>query len=152
MESTNALLTGYACALSTNDLCNHIQSHIHPDTMTASATAELHLLDDYKKYKCALKVIDDAHICTDELLKSAVCQMMSTSLTTSSNPSSKRLNNTWPSTSNPTVSATSQSDGTSTHSSDCCPSLTTVEHTLLTQHGSCFQCCHFYQTTSPQHV
>jgi hypothetical protein len=36
VKSTNALLLGHACALSTTNLCNHIQSHIHPDTMTAS--------------------------------------------------------------------------------------------------------------------
>jgi hypothetical protein len=80
VESTNALLLGHACALSTNDLRNHIQSHIHPDTMTACTTAELHLVTNYKKYKRALKVIDDACIRADELLKAAVQQMMSTSL------------------------------------------------------------------------
>ena len=69
VESTNALLTRHACALSTNDLRNHIQSHIHHDTMTTSTTAELHLITDFEKYKCTLKVIDDARIHANELLK-----------------------------------------------------------------------------------
>ena len=84
IESTNMLLLGHTCALLTNVLHNHIQSHIHQDTMTASTTAELHLITNYKKYKCALKVINNACIHADELLKSAVKQMMTTSLTTTS--------------------------------------------------------------------
>jgi hypothetical protein len=82
VESTNALLLGHTCALSQNDLRNQIQSHIHPDTMTVSTTAELHLITDYEKYKPALKVIDDARIRADELLKVAVKQMMATTLST----------------------------------------------------------------------
>jgi hypothetical protein len=58
LKSTNALLNGHACKLSNEDLRNHIQSHIHPDTITAATTAELHLIT-YKKYKRSLKVIDD---------------------------------------------------------------------------------------------
>jgi hypothetical protein len=76
VESTNALLQGHACELSQADLCNHISSHIHPDTMTAATTAKTDLIADYEKYKRALKVIDDARIHTDELLKAAVKQMM----------------------------------------------------------------------------
>jgi hypothetical protein len=69
VESTNALLQGHACALSEADLHNHISSHIHPNTMIAATTAETHLIDDYEKYKWALKVIDNTRIHADELLK-----------------------------------------------------------------------------------
>ena len=72
VESTNALLLSHACALSTNDLCNHIQSHIHPDTMTAATTAKLHLVTNYKKYKHMLKVVDDTHVQADGDRKSVV--------------------------------------------------------------------------------
>jgi hypothetical protein len=51
LEYTNALLAGHPCALSNNDLCNHIQSHVHADTMTASTAAELHLTTNYEKYQ-----------------------------------------------------------------------------------------------------
>jgi hypothetical protein len=76
LESTNALLNGHVCKLSNADLRNHIQSHVHADTMTAATTAELHLIVEYKKYKRRLKVIDDARIRADELLRAAVKQMM----------------------------------------------------------------------------
>jgi hypothetical protein len=137
VESTNALLLGHACALSTNDLRNHIQSHIHPDTMTACTTAELHLVTNYEKYKRALKVIDDARIRADELLKAAVQQMMSTSLISkrSHNPRSTATSSTAVSTA-PTA--------TMSRSSDRCPPLTSVECALLTEHGGCFRCRQFY--------
>jgi hypothetical protein len=77
LESTNALLLNHVCKLSDDDLRNHIQSHIHPDTMTAATVAELHLITEYNKYKHALKVIDDTRIRADGLLKAAVKQMMS---------------------------------------------------------------------------
>ena len=81
IESTNMLLLWQACALPTNNLCNHIQSHIHPDTMTASTTAKLQLVTDYK-YKHTLKVLDDAWVHVNELLKAVVKQMMSSLLNT----------------------------------------------------------------------
>jgi len=77
LKSTNALLNGHVCKLSDKDLRNHIQSHIHPNTMTAATTAKLHLIVSYEKYKCSLKVIDDAQVRADGLLRSAVKQMMS---------------------------------------------------------------------------
>ena len=76
LESTNALLNGHTCKLSDDDLRNHIQSHIHPDTMTAATTAELHLIVSYDKYKRSLKVVDDARVRADNLLRSVVKQMM----------------------------------------------------------------------------
>ncbi|KIM75263.1 hypothetical protein PILCRDRAFT_79212 [Piloderma croceum F 1598] len=51
LESTNTLLNGHVCKLSDNDLRNHIQSHVHPDMMTATTTAELYLIASYDKYK-----------------------------------------------------------------------------------------------------
>ena len=38
VESTNTLLLGHPCVLSTSDLHNYIQSHIYPDTMTSVLT------------------------------------------------------------------------------------------------------------------
>jgi hypothetical protein len=70
-------LLNHVCKLSDDDLRNHIQSHIHPDTMTTATVAELHLITEYNKYKCALKVVDDTRIRADGLLKAAVKQMMS---------------------------------------------------------------------------
>ena len=137
VESTNVLLLGHACALSTNNLRNHIQSHIHPDTMTACTTAELHLITDYEKYKHALKEIDDMHICADELLKAAVQQMMSTSLI------SKHLHNSHSTATSSTAISTAPTVMMSC-SSDHCPPLTAVEHALLTKHDGCFCCCQFY--------
>ena len=109
VESTNALLLSHACALSTHDLHNHIQSHIHPDTMTASTTAELHLVTDYEKYKRALKVVDDARVRADKLLKAAVKQMMVTSLTAANNVP-KRSNASHSIATNYTVTANAPSD------------------------------------------
>jgi len=63
LESTNSLLQDYVCKLSDADLRNHIQSHVHVDTMSAATVAELHLITEYSKYKRALKVVDDARIC-----------------------------------------------------------------------------------------
>lgn len=51
LESTNVLLQGHVCQLSDNNLRNHIQSHIHADTMTAATATELHLVTEYDKYK-----------------------------------------------------------------------------------------------------
>src|SRR5882762_1742985 len=143
VESTNALLLGHPCALSTNDLHNHIQSHIDPDTMTTSTTAKLHLVTDYEKYKCALKVVDDACVCADELLKAAVQQMMQTSLTITNN-SAKCAHSSRPTATSSTVTSTTPADRTTSHSSDCCPPLTTIERALLTEYSGCFRCCCFY--------
>jgi hypothetical protein len=44
--------------------------------MAAATIAELHLINTYKKYKCSLKVVDDARIRASDLLKAAVKQMM----------------------------------------------------------------------------
>lgn len=142
VESTNALLAGHACALSTNDLRNHIQSHIHADTMTASTTAELHLITDYEKYKRALKVVDDARIRADELLKAAVKQMMTTAIATNTSLA-KRANNARSTATTSTVSATSTDNSTS-RSSDRCPPLSAVERALLAEHSGCFRCRRFY--------
>jgi hypothetical protein len=44
------------------ELRNHIQSHVHPDTMSAATHAELHLIVDFPAYKCGLRTIDDARV------------------------------------------------------------------------------------------
>ena len=137
VKSTNTLLLGHACTLSTNDLHNHIQSHIHPDMMTTCTTAELYLVTDYKKYKCALKVIDNTHICADELLKATIQQMMFTSLI------SKCSHNSHSTATSSTAVSTTATD-MMLCLSDRCPPLTSVEHALLTEHGGCFHCCQFY--------
>lgn len=79
LESTNTLLNSHVCKLSDNNLHNHIQSHVHPDMMTAATTAELQLIASYDKYKCSFKVVDDARIRADDLLCAAVkesCQQV----------------------------------------------------------------------------
>ena len=141
VESTNALLLGHTCALSQNDLCNHIQSHIPPDTMTASTTAELHLITDYEKYKRALKVIDDACIRADELLKAAVKQMMATTLSTNTTLSKRSHSR---STATSSTAASAAPDSSSSRSSDRCPPLSALEHALLSEHSGCFRCRRFY--------
>jgi hypothetical protein len=55
LELTNALLQNHVCKLSDTDLRNHIQSHVHPDTMTAATVAELHLIVEYEKIQARLE-------------------------------------------------------------------------------------------------
>jgi hypothetical protein len=131
------------CALSTNDLRNHIQSHIHPDTMTSSTTAKLHLITDYKKYKHALNVLDNAWICADELLKAAVKQMMST-LLNANTTFNKCSNNSRSATGTSATILTTSMNTTPSRSSDHCTPLTTIECTLLSEPGGCFRCRRFY--------
>jgi hypothetical protein len=142
LESTNTLLSGHTCALSTNDLQNHIQSHIHSNTVTASTTAELHLITDYDKYKHTLKVINNAHIHADNLLKATMQQMWTTS-TAINNSLMKHIHKAVTTSSSTTLSA-AVTGGTTSHSADCCPPLTTVKRALLMEHSGCFHCCHFY--------
>lgn len=132
VESTNALLLSHTHALSMNSLCNHIQSHIHPDTMTAATTTELHLVTDYKKYK--------------HMLKAAIHQMMSTFITTS-NSMAKCSHN--PHTSmNSSATSTINVDRPTSCSSNHCPPLTAGEHSLLVEHSGCwcFYCDHIAPT------
>jgi hypothetical protein len=143
VESTNALLLDHPCVLSTNDLCNHIQRHIDPDTMTTSTTAKLHLVTNYEKYKHTIKVVDDAHVCADELLKAAVQQMMQTSLTIANN-SAKCAHSSCPTATSSTMTSTTPADYTASCSSNHCPPLTTIEHALLTEYSGCFHCHCFY--------
>jgi hypothetical protein len=77
LESTNMMLEGHPCKLSTNSLHNHIQSHVHADTMTTSTQAKLYLEMNYEKYKCDLKVVDDVCVCAEELLKNTVKALIS---------------------------------------------------------------------------
>ncbi|KIM80694.1 hypothetical protein PILCRDRAFT_9497 [Piloderma croceum F 1598] len=136
LESTNALLKGHVRKLSDDDLRNHIQSHVHANTMTAATTAELHLIVEYEKYKCALKVVDDARIRADELLRAVVKQMMVQP--SSAHPQFPRSNMT--SLSSTTVVNTSSS----THTLDRLPALTSAERALLVEHNGCFKCRCFY--------
>ncbi|KIM74439.1 hypothetical protein PILCRDRAFT_14457 [Piloderma croceum F 1598] len=62
LECTNALIKGTTCELNDTELRNHIQSHVHPDTMSAATHAELHLIVDFPAYKHGLRMIDDACI------------------------------------------------------------------------------------------
>jgi hypothetical protein len=141
VESTNALLHGHACQLSEADLRNHIQSHVHADTMAAVTVAELHLIASYDKYKRSLKVVDDARIRADELLKAAVKQMMV--LPSHGRRLGGNRSNTVPSTSS--ASATTTAANTSNaHTSDRIPPLTTAERALLVEHDGCFKCRQFY--------
>jgi hypothetical protein len=140
LKSTNTLLLGHTCHLSKVDLRNHIQSHIHADTMTSTMIAELHLLNTYNKYKHALKVIDDARIRADELLKSALKQMMiqPANICHPSNP--RHGTSSSSTTSNMLVSTTNS------RTPNRVPSLTAVERALLVNHNGCFKCRHFYTT------
>ena len=142
VESTNALLLGHACALSMNDLHNHIQSHIHPDTMTAATTAKLHLVTNYEKYKCMLKVINDACVRADRLLKAAIHQMMTTSLTASN--STSNCSQVPHTSTNFAGTSTVPANRPTSCSADHCPPLTMGERALLTEHGGCFHCQCFY--------
>jgi hypothetical protein len=141
LESTNALLQNHICKLSDTDLRNHIQSHVHADTMTAATVAKLHLIVEYDKYKQALKVIDDARVRSDELLKAAVKQLMLQS------PSSNHraiMNRT--ATSSSTSNATTAVNTSSTCTPDRVPALTPKERSLLVEHEGCFKCRCFYTT------
>jgi hypothetical protein len=140
LESTNALLNGHTCKLSDADLRNHIQSHIHPDTMTAATTAELHLIASYDKYKRSLKVVDNARIRADDLLRSAVKQMMSQP-TSVRRAVITRFNS----------AASSSSSSTAINPSAACtpdrlPTLNAAECALLMEHKGCFKCHRFYMS------
>ena len=140
LKSTNALLNGHACKLSDEDIWNHIQSHIHPDTMTATTTAELHLIASYEKYKHSLKVVDDARVGVDDLLRSAVKQMMS-QLTSVHRTAITHFKD----------ASSSSSSGIAINPSVTCapdrlPALNAAECALLMEHEGCFKCCCFYVT------
>ncbi|KIM90110.1 hypothetical protein PILCRDRAFT_59595 [Piloderma croceum F 1598] len=139
LEATNALLHNHVCKLSNTDLRNHIQSHIHPDTMTTATVAELHLIVEYDKYKRSLKVVDDAHVRSDELLKAAVKQLMLQPPLFGHHTASNH--NTA---SSSTSTSTTTVNNSIAHTPDRVPALTTKEHTLLVKHEGCFKCRRFY--------
>lgn len=109
--------------------------------MITVTVAELHLLNSYEKYKWALKVVDDACIRADDLLKVAGKQLMIT-------PSSTcRIRNMC----NASYSASTSASTTAVNSSSkCTPDhiapLMPAECTLLIMHDGCFKCCQFYAT------
>ncbi|KIM73710.1 hypothetical protein PILCRDRAFT_80837, partial [Piloderma croceum F 1598] len=140
LKLTNALLNGHTCKLSDEDLRNHIQSHIHPDTMTAATTAKLHLIVSYEKYKCSLKVVNDAQVRADDLLRSAVKQMMSQP-TSVRRATITRFNNA-----SSTSSSSTAVNSSVTHAPDRLPALNAAEHALLMEHEGCFKCRRFYMT------
>ncbi|KIM88511.1 hypothetical protein PILCRDRAFT_26727, partial [Piloderma croceum F 1598] len=139
LEATNTLLHNHVCKLSDNDLRNHIQSHVHPDTMTAATVAELHLIVEYDKYKSSLKVVDDACVRSDELLKAAVKQLMLQPPLSGCRTASNR--NTA---SSSTSTSTTAVNNSIARTPDRVPALTTKEHTLLVEHEGCFKCRRFY--------
>jgi hypothetical protein len=108
--------------------------------MTATTTAELHLIASYEKYKHSLKVVDDTRVGVDDLLRSAVKQMMS-QLTSVHRTAITHFNDASSSSSsciaiNPSV----------THAPDRLPALNAAECALLMEHEGCFKCCRFYMT------
>lgn len=92
-----------------------------------------------KKYKHALKVIDDACIRSDELLKAAVKQLM---LQPPSSTCRAVMNRTTASSSTSNSSTTVNTS--STHTPDRVPTLTSKECSLLIEHEGCFKCRCFY--------
>ena len=111
LECTNALIKGTTCELNGAELHNHIQSHVHPDTMSAATHAELHLIATFPAYKRGLRTIDDARVRADELLQAAVKQMMTSTVTATRRVNSRAVhnytNNASSSNNNATPSATS---------------------------------------------
>ena len=81
LECTNALIKGTTCELNDAELRNHIQSHMHPDTMSAATHIELHLIVDFPAYKRGLRTIDNARIQADKLLQATVKQMITSTIT-----------------------------------------------------------------------
>jgi hypothetical protein len=142
LESTNTLLNDHVCKLSDNDLRNHIQSHVHPDTMTATTTAELHLIASYDKYKQLLKVVDDTRIRADNLLRAAVKQMMAQSVSVRHAAIACHNASPYPSASG--SSSTTAINTSTPRTPDRLPALTLTEHSLLVEHDGCFKCHHFY--------
>jgi hypothetical protein len=143
LESTNMMLEGHPCKLSTNDLHNHIQSHVHTDTMTTSTQAKLYLEMNYEKYKCDLKV-DDVCVCAEELLKNTVKALISNLPSNNCHSAS-----THTTTSVPTVSSSASSINSSRIFDRIAP-LSLTKHALLAEHQGCFYCHYFYvDHTSP---
>jgi hypothetical protein len=108
--------------------------------MTAATTAETHLIAGYKKYKQALKVIDDARVRADELLKAAVKQMLIHPMSTT------RCNAPNHPNFSSAASTTLVNSGTTLHSSDRVAPLAASERGLLIKHDGCFKCRTFYTT------
>jgi hypothetical protein len=101
----------------------------------AATVAELHLITEYSKYKRALKVVDDACIRADDLLRAAVKQLVTQPLNNCKVHSSH----------NPNSTATIPNPAaTGTRSLDRTPALTPTERSLLIAHDGCFKCCVFY--------
>ena len=108
--------------------------------MTAATTAKLHLIASYKKYKRLLKVVDDAQVRADDLLKSAVKQMMS-QLTSVRHATITGFNNA-----SSTSSSSTAINPSVTCAPDRLPALNAAERALLMEHEGCFKCCRFYMT------
>ena len=111
--------------------------------MTTATITKLHLIKDYEKHKCTLKVIDNTLVHADKLPKATVKQMMLISITTN-NILLKCSQNSRPTTNSYTATTSTATTGANFHSSECCPPLTAVECSLVTKHGGCFHCCCFY--------
>jgi hypothetical protein len=144
LECTNALIKGTTCELNDAELRNHIQSHVHPDTMSTATHTKLHLIVDFPAYKCGLRTIDDACVRADELLQAAVKQMITSTVTAThrvnSRPTHNYTNNASSSNNNNNAALTATSSVTSLH----VPALTSSKRTLLQEHEGCFKCRDFY--------
>jgi hypothetical protein len=147
LECTNALIKGTSCELTDAELRNHIQSHVHTNTMSSATHAQLHLILDYNAYKRALRTVDNVRIHTDELLQTAIKQMMTSTVLAAccANPritynysnSAPIFNNTY-------------NAGASSIATTRVPALTTTEHTLLQENDGCFKCRVFYAEHTSQ--
>jgi hypothetical protein len=103
-------------------------------------TAELHLIVPYDKYKCLFKVIINARIRADDLLRSAVKQMMSQPM--SVHHATIAHFNSAASTSSSSTAINPSAASTPNR----LPTLNTTERTLLMEHEGCFKCCCFDMT------
>jgi len=144
LECTNALIKGTTCELNDAKLRNHIQSHVHPDTMSAATHAELHLIVNFPAYKHGLRTINDACVRVDDLLQAAVKQMITSTVTATRRvnlcPAHNYTNNASCSNNNNNTTSTA----TSSVPSSRVPALTSSERTLLQEHEGCFKCHDFY--------
>jgi len=143
LECTSTLIKGTTCKLNDTKLHNHIQSHVHPDTMSTATHTELHLIVDFPAYKCGLRTIDDAHVRADELLQAPVKQMMTSTVTATHHINSCTMHNYTNNASSSNNNNNSTLTASSSVSSSRVPTLTSNECTLLQEHDGCFKCHNF---------
>ena len=129
LESTNAVLVSTTSHLETANFCNHIETHLHPDTQIAAHLAKMHLILDYATYVRAIKLIDNAHIRQAALLQEAVSHMyVPANLSRRDRTPHTATTNTSP--------TTATADNVGNH----LPAFTALERTLLQNNEGCFKC------------